>query len=125
MNLRRLKFLLNRRALSRVRVDRALFTARRDQLTREQAREAYAALKAEIAALQDEARPAILALEDPLERQALEMRYLRGLSVREIAYRLHYSEQHIFRVVRRGESRLESHESRRAGTLAKRSDAHG
>lgn len=129
MNLKRLKFLLNRRLMARIRVDRAAARAvRGDERSRRllaEARDAYRALKAEIAALQDAVRPAILALEDPREREAMEMRYLLGLSVREIAYRLHFSEQHLFRLVRQGEAKVESDESSAHGMMRMQEVEHG
>ena len=104
--LRRARFLMNRLPMARVRVDRA----RGDGFV-DTAKGAYGALREELEALRDVIRPAIETLEDPLDREVMEMRYLQGLSVREIAYRINYSEQHVFRVAQRAAGKLESRES--------------
>ena len=46
------------------------------------------------------------ALETPLEEAAMQMRYMDGRSVREIAYSLNYSEPHIFKVLSRAEQKI-------------------
>lgn len=53
-----------------------------------------------------ELRPLIDMLPRPLERIVMQMRYMDGNSVREIAYRISYSEQHIFRVLERAEEKV-------------------
>lgn len=53
-----------------------------------------------------ELRPLIDMLPRPLERIVMQMRYMDGNNVREIAYRISYSEQHIFRVLERAEKKI-------------------
>lgn len=138
IDLRRMRFLMNRLPMARFRVEKAMAKATKctSVLTGmprsggtwsamdssmellEKARGAYDTLKSELAAMRAELSPYIAALEDPLERTAMELRYMEGSTVREIAYQLAYSEQHIFRVVSRAETKVtekmrkdESHES--------------
>lgn len=127
MNLRRMRYLINRLPMARFRVEKAMSTAAKttapitgmpggggvsDPVQRgvellEMARERYKAIREELAALQEEARPIIDALDDPLERTVMQMRYLDGVSAREIAYRLSYSERHIFRTLAEAERKVE------------------
>ena len=127
MNLKRMRYLLNRLPMARFRVERAMAratrtTARLTGLPRgsnlsdpvqegaellEEAREAYRDIQRELEALRGELKPLIAALEDPLERQAMELRYLQGLTARRIACALHYSERHIFRVLAAAEAKVE------------------
>lgn len=71
------------------------------------AREKYESMKAELREMQEALSPIIENMEDPLQRNAMRMRYMEGRSVREIAYCLNYSEQHIFRLLQRAENRLQ------------------
>lgn len=103
-DLDRMRFLVNRLPMARFRVDRALGLG--GELL-EQARDTQRALREELAELQARAKVAFEAVDDPLERQLLEMRYLRGLSVRRIAYAVNYSERHVFRVLKSAEGRFE------------------
>lgn len=126
MNLNRMRYLLNRLPMARFRVERAMSratrtTARLTGMPRganlsdpvqqgaellEEAREAYRAIQRELENLRAQLAPLIAALEDPLERQIMELRYMQGLSVRRIAYTLNYSERHVFRVVAAAEKRV-------------------
>ena len=129
-----MRFLINRLPMARFRVEQATAKATRctASLTgmprgggngsqvengaelRDAALAALTEIKAELEGLRAEVRPMIEALRDPLEKTAAEMRYLDGCSVREIAYRINYSEQHIFRALQRAEEKMlkdESHES--------------
>ena len=63
------------------------------------AREALDSITTELEAMRAELRPMVEALESPLQKSAMRMRYIEGHSVREIAYSLNYSEQHIFRIL--------------------------
>ncbi len=77
------------------------------------AKERKQAIADELAAMRQELEPHIDALGNPLQVQAMRMRYLEGRSAREISYSLCYSEQHIFRTLRVAEeiiSKDESHE---------------
>lgn len=67
------------------------------------ARERRDAIRDALKAMRKELEPLIDSMEDPLQQSALRLRYIDGKSVREIAYVLSYSEQHIFRVLQQGE----------------------
>lgn len=129
---KRMRYLLNRLPMARLNVDRALtrsarMTAQYSDMPRGgnrtsdptgrgaelyiAAKEAYAALKLELDKMQEELLPAIEKLEHPLQRNAMRMRYIEGRSVREIAYYLNYSEQHVFRVISRTEEKILKDES--------------
>lgn len=124
MDLKRMRFLLNRLPMARFRVERAMSTATRataiwgggmprggglsDPVGRGAemiaiAREEYQALKKELEELQREAEAVFQRVEDPLQRQFLEMRYLKGMTVRRIALMTSYSERHVFRVLKEAE----------------------
>lgn len=64
------------------------------------AKENLAALMQTVDALRDSIRPYITKLDKPLQRLSMSMRYLEGYSVRDIAFRLNYSEQHIFYTIK-------------------------
>ena len=129
---RRMRRLINRMPMARLNVDRALarsarMTAQYSDMPRGGnkvsdptsegailymiAKEAYKSLKAELEGMQHEVEPRIDALELPLQRNAMRMRYIEGRSVREIAYYLNYSEQHIFRVIQAAEEKINKDES--------------
>lgn len=72
----------------------------------EAARDEYQALYEELEALRAEAAPVIDTLENELERTAMRMRYIEGMSVTTISYRLAYSEKHIFRTLKAAEMRI-------------------
>lgn len=67
------------------------------------ARDRRDAIARELQQMRDELQPVIDALEDPLQRSAMRLRYINGMTVREIAYSLTYSEQHLFRVLQQAE----------------------
>ncbi len=71
------------------------------------ASEKYESMKAELKEMQDTLSPIIEGISDPLQKNVLRMRYMECRSVREIAYFLNYSEQHIFRILQRVERKLE------------------
>lgn len=124
---RKMRRLINRVPMARLNVDRAL--ARSARMTAQYtdmprggnkvsdptangaelyiaAKESYRQLKAELEEMQREVEPMIDNLDFPLQRNAMRMRYLEGRSVREIAYYLNYSEQHVFRVISRAEAKI-------------------
>lgn len=127
MNLRRMRYLINRLPMARFRVEKAMSTATKstapitgmpggsgvsDPVQRgaellEIARKKYHEMQRELFDLQYEVKPLIDALDDPLERTVMTMRYLDGVSAREIAYRLSYSERHIFRTLAEAERKVE------------------
>lgn len=126
IDLRRMRFLINRLPMARFRIDQAAAQATRctamltgmprgggnaSQVERgaellEAAREAHAAISAELYGMRQELLPLLETLDDPLAKTAMRMRYIDGCSVREIAYRISYSEQHIFRVLKNAEERI-------------------
>lgn len=130
MNLQRMRHLMNRLPAAQLRVDRARATATRSTqrwsamprgsgisspveqgvVQLEEAREALAALREELDQLRRELAPAIDALEDTLQRECMGLRYLHGLSARLIACRMHYSEGHVFRVLRAAEQHMKEQE---------------
>ena len=127
MDLRRMRFLINRLAMARFRVEKAMSQATKctasltgmprgggveSQVERglDLRLEAKAALKDiqdELTMMQVQLEPVIDLLTDPLARMAVRLRYIDRYSVREIAYRLNYSEQHIFRVLSNAEKEIE------------------
>lgn len=64
-------------------------------------------IERELAAMRGELGPKLDALNDPLEKTVMRMRYMEGRRVSEIAYSLCYSERHIFRVLKRVERRVQ------------------
>lgn len=56
--------------------------------------------------MQDALRPFINALESPLERTSMEMRYLEDRSSSDVADRLFYSKQHVDRILRKAEKSI-------------------
>ena len=127
MDLRRMRFLINRLPIARFRVEKAMSQATKctasltgmprggggeSQVERglDLRLEAKAALKDiqdELTMMQVQLEPVIDLLTDPLARMAVRLRYIDRYSVREIAYRLNYSEQHIFRVLSNAEKEIE------------------
>lgn len=75
------------------------------------ARTALAEIEREIEAERERLKPRIETLDTPLCKMVMQMRYMEGYSVRDIAYRLNYSEQHIFRIVSRTEQKINKEES--------------
>lgn len=129
---RRMRRLISRVPMARLNVDRALarsarMTAQYSDMPRGgnktsdptsegavlymAAKDSYNALKRELEELQREVEPQIEKLDRPLQRNAMRMRYIEGRSVREIAYYLNYSEQHIFRVIQMAEEKINKDES--------------
>lgn len=126
IDLRRMRHLINRLPMARFRIDQAMAQATRctAQLTGmprgggnssqvetgaallDAAREAHAAISEELRQMRLELQPMLEDLADPLEKTAMRMRYIDGNSVREIAYRISYSEQHIFRVLKNAEGKI-------------------
>ena len=75
-------------------------------LLMEAAKDALDNIERELIAMRQDLAPHIDALTDPLEEQAMRMRYMEGRSVREIAYSLNYSERRIFQVISIAERRV-------------------
>lgn len=127
MDLRRMRFLMNRLPMARFRVEKAMAKATKctavltgmprsggsggcamdsSMELLEKARGAYAALIAELAEMRQDLAPVIDLLDKPLERTVMQLRYMEGMSGREIAYQLCYSEQHIFRELAAAEKKI-------------------
>lgn len=129
MNLRKMRILINRYPRACFNVERAMSRAQKctAQLTGMpgggsgstvadavelvmQAEEARDRIAAELVRMRAELAPMIDALSDPLEKTVMRMRYMEGVSVREIAYRLSYVERWIFQKLRRAEEQIEQFE---------------
>lgn len=127
LDLRRMRFLINREPMARLRVERAMSRAtkcttvvtgmpggggysgspvERGVSDLEVAKETLAAIRAELKTMRDELRPLIAGIEHPLARMAMEMRYMDGYSAREISYRLNYAESHVYRILTQAESEI-------------------
>lgn len=126
VDLKRMRYLINRLPMARFRMEQA--TARATRCTagwggvpgggfggsqvergaelRDAALTAYTEIRQELDGLRQELRPMLEELDRPLERIVMEMRYLDGYSVREIAYRLSYCEQWIFRTLTQAEGKI-------------------
>lgn len=129
--MRRMRYLINRLPMARFRVDQAM--ARATKCTASltgmprgggngsqvengaemllAAKSAYKAFREELEAMRWELAPYVDSLDDPLEKTSMRMRYMEGYSAREIAYKLAYSEQHVFRVLNAAEKKIAKHES--------------
>ena len=119
INFHRMRFLINRLPAARFRVDKAKARATKTTtiltgmprgsstgnqvedgvILIEYARQALDSITTELESMRTELKPMIELLESPLQKNAMWMRYIEGHSVREIAYSLNYSEQHIFRIL--------------------------
>lgn len=127
LNLRRMRILINRYPRACFNVERAMSRAQRctAQLTGMpgggsgstvadgvemimQAKQARDSIAAEIAGMRAALSPKIQLLADPLEKIVMNMRYMDGKSVREIAYQLCYSESRIFKSLKDAERRIEN-----------------
>ena len=126
LDLRRMRFLINRLPAARFRVDKAMARATKtttiltgmprgsgtgDQtadgaIMLQLAREALDRIETELAEMRAILGPMIEQIENPLQKSAMRLRYMDGMSVREIAYSLNYSEQHIFRILQRAEQNI-------------------
>lgn len=126
VNLRKMRILINRYPRACFNVERAMSRAQKctAQLTGMpgggsgstvadsvelvmQAEEARDRIAAELAHLRAELAPMIDALSDPLEKTVMRMRYMEGVSVREVAYQLCYSESRIFKSLKSAERHIE------------------
>jgi len=131
VNFHRMRFLINRLPAARFRVDKAIARATKTTtvlngmphgssvrspvedgvILVEYARQALESITTELEKMRAELAPLIESLESPLQKNAMRMRYIEGHSVREIAYSLNYSEQHIFRVLTIAERKTQKNES--------------
>ena len=127
VDLRRMRYLMNREPMARLRVERAMSRAtkcttvitgmpggggygsspvERGVSDLEAAKEALAAIRSELKEMREELQPMITKVQSPLGRTAIEMRYMDGYSAREISYRLAYAESHVYRILTQAESEL-------------------
>ena len=131
VDLRRMRFLINRLPAARFRVDKAMANATRvtsvltgmprgsasddrmadNVILLDLAKQARDQIATELEDMRKQLGPMIEALDVPLQKSAMRLRYMEGRSVREIAYSLNYSEQHIFRILQQAERKFESRES--------------
>lgn len=131
INLRRMRYLINRLPSAQFRVDKAMANATRstsvitgmphgsatgDRMAEnvillDLAKQARDRIASELESMRAQLGPMIESLDAPLQRTAMRFRYMEGRSVREIAYALNYSEQHIFRILKQAERKCESYES--------------
>jgi len=131
VNFSRMRFLINRLPAARFRVDKAIARATKTTtiltgmprgsgtgsqteegvLLIDYARQALESITTELEGMRTELKPLIESLESPLQKNAMWMRYIEGHSVREIAYCLNYSEQHIFRILTIAENKIRNDES--------------
>ena len=129
LNLRKMRILINRYPRACFNVERAMSQAQKctAQLTGMpgggegrtiadgvallmQAQEARDRIAAELAGMRAALSRLLDTLDDPLERTVMAMRYMDGISVREIAYQLCYSESRIFKSLKSAERRIETME---------------
>ena len=126
LDLRRMRFLINRLPAARFRVDKAMARATKtttvltgmprgsgtgDQtadgaILLQLAREALERIETELAEMRAELGPMIEQIDEPLQKSVMRLRYMDGMRVREIAYSLNYSEPHIFRILQRAEQNI-------------------
>lgn len=72
----------------------------------DEAKEALQKLLGELQELRREAEPCINTLDDPFQRTVMKLRYLDGYNVQKIAIELHYSDRHIFRLLKQAEKKI-------------------
>lgn len=128
MDFAKMRHLNNRVPLARLRVERAMSKATRctavltgmprgsgngsqvetGVVLLEAARAALTAITSELDRLREELAPMLEQIQDPTVRLVMTMRYMEGVSAREIAWRLNYSESHVFYLVRNAEKEIES-----------------
>lgn len=123
VNLRRMRFLINRMPLARYRVDLAMARATRvtpvltgmphvsgvssmvenGVIELEECRKAYQEICKELTEMKSKLSPVIDSMENPLEKNVMRLRYIEGKRVAEIGWNLNYSERHIRRVLEKAE----------------------
>lgn len=123
VDLRRMRYLMQRLPMARLNVERAMSRATKvtstlsdmphgsgvsnpvadgvERLT--EAKTALQRLQGELSEMRAQLLPVIDGLENPLERTIMQMRYMDGIEIQSIARSLCYSERHIYRTLRSGE----------------------
>lgn len=128
VDLRRMRFLMNRLPMARFRVERAMAKATKctpvmSGMPRgggdgthvekgvellDMAKREYSRIIGELEAMREELAPVIKLLDDPDERTAAYLRYIKGYSPAEIANGICYCERHTFRILKNAELHLEN-----------------
>lgn len=125
-DLRRIRYLINREPAARFRVERAMARATKcttmltgmpggkapgSQVERGAedlalARTALAEIRTELKMQREALAPYIDAAASPLKKMVLQLRYMDGYRVPEIAYRLTYDRSYIYRVLQEAEQEI-------------------
>lgn len=126
IDLRRMRYLMDRLPMARLNMERAMSRATKctQQLTMAAggggygdamsenairlsvAREKRDGILRELRELREALAPRIAELDDPVQRLIMQMRYLDGQSARQIAYALALSERWVFYNLSRAETRI-------------------
>lgn len=128
VDLRRMRFLMNRLPMARFRVEKAMAKATKCTATLtgmprgggagsqvetgmellELAKRDYDNIARQLDAMREELAPMIALLEDPDERTAAFLRYIKGYAPPDIANGMCYCERHTFRILKRAEQHLQN-----------------
>ena len=126
IDLRRMRYLMDRLPMARLNVERAMSRATKctqrltmaaggggygDAMSENAirlsiAREKRDGILRELRELREALAPRIAELDDPVQRLIMQMRYLDGQSARQIAYALALSERWVFYNLSRAETRI-------------------
>lgn len=126
IDLRRMRYLMDRLPMARLNVERAMSRATKctqrltmaaggggygDAMSENAirlsiAREKRDGILRELRELREALAPRIAELDDPVQRLIMQMRYLDGQSARQIAYALALSERWVFYNLSRAEARI-------------------
>lgn len=128
VDLRRMRYLMQRLPMARLNVERAMSRATKCTSTLSdmphgsgisnpvadgaerliEAKSALQRLQGELSEMRAQLLPVIDGLENPLERTIMQMRYMDGISAWDIAYDLNYSERRIFQLLKRAEGKIDA-----------------
>ena len=126
IDLRRMRYLMDRLPMARLNVERAMSRATKctqrltmaaggdgygdamseNAIRLSVAREKRDGILRELRELREALAPRIAELDDPVQRIIMQMRYLDGQSARQIAYALALSERWVFYNLSRAEARI-------------------
>lgn len=126
IDLRRMRYLMDRLPMARLNVERAMSRATKctqrltmaaggggygdamseNAIRLSVAREKRDGILRELRELREVLAPRIAELDDPVQRLIMQMRYLDGQSARQIAYALALSERWVFYNLSRSEARI-------------------
>lgn len=126
IDLRRMRYLMDRLPMARLNVERAMSRATKctqrltmaaggggyndaiseNAIRLSVAREKRDGILRELRELREVLAPRIAELDDPVQRLIMQMRYLDGQSARQIAYALALSERWVFYNLSRAEARI-------------------